>query len=202
MNKIMKGNNIIIKLNKLVSHYRFGKSFLFRPLTGIQSIVKCLWVYSDYFGPLSYTMSFVSKCYQVVISCISGLQLSTSPPTVFFAVISIIINSIECSIFFTKFLTMKFVTLIHIIPKFLKGFPETLYSTPTVKWIVKGSSIIASGLRIGEYCIKTSPIHFVLISEYTNKLAFLVSHIFKPKLDIRFVSRYPISATKLIIATI
>ncbi len=152
---------IIQEKNKMLRTVSYGSCncFFIRP-TICKSSEKSKDFNTSIFRPFRNTSSYSIVGNHSIVSSISLLHLHSSPPTVFFIVVSIIINPIYRSLFLTKLLDMLGVRLVHIISKFFKRVPAVLNSTFPVKmksWIIR---VGASPFNLKPNVIKPSSFLF------------------------------------------
>ena len=122
-----------VKLNKLINFiYGFSQRPFNRPTRRDNSLVKSFVGDSGLFFPPLQRKSLSIKRNDNTVSPIIILNLISRPSAIFFAIVSIVIKSINRCLFFSKFLYMRLVTLIHIIFEICKRFPQALYSMTTI----------------------------------------------------------------------
>ena len=85
-----------------------------------------------YFCPLADTMFFPSEGENLVRPFISGLFKWGRPPTVFFAIVAVVVYTLKSRSITTILFHMQHVGFVHVGVKCLKTLPETLNSSPTV----------------------------------------------------------------------
>ena len=124
-----------------------------------------------------------------VVSHISTLHFSSRPPTVFFRIISIIINPINRGILFSKLFYMKLIRFIHIISKFFKRLPKTFNSSTAIRREIRQLLITSSRYNATINSIKSCMF----------KSVFVVHDFISQKAG-RFASILPSVTAKLIIA--
>lgn len=90
---------------------------------------------------------------------ISRLFLLCRPLAIFFAVIPVVVNTINSCIFFSKFLVVFQIRFIHVILEFLKRLPQTLNSSTTIKIEVFRMFILTSVIHLSPDFVKTRMRH-------------------------------------------
>lgn len=90
---------------------------------------------TNFFGPLFYRSSLSIKCDLNSIASIPCLFLTCRPLTIFFTIISIIINPFYCCVRSSMGIKMFDVGLIHVLQKLIKRHPQTPYTTPPIPWV-------------------------------------------------------------------
>ena len=111
----------------------------------------------------------------LLYSFIVRLFKNSYPTAIFFAIISVWVNSVNLCLFFSKFFYMRLITFVHIVFKFFKRFPKTFYSSTAVSRIIKSTGVFTSTNNVIPYTIKSRLLSscksvFKILSNYTFSL--------------------------------
>src|SRR3990167_2702315 len=155
------------------SKYRF-----FNIPTFVYSAFEQPIIYIKNLYPFSSRVFLSSKFSKNILSRILPLFKQRCPSAIFFAIIPIIVNSINRSIFYSKFFYMKFIRFIHIISKIFKRFPKTFYSSRSIHIILRAIRILTSHFKPYISIIKTTRMMLARksVSSGTNINSFSATH--------------------------
>lgn len=101
----------------------------------------------------NYIMNITSSAIHIVIqrgTAVINLFRISRPSTIFFTIMTIIVNSFNGSVFFPKFFNMLKIRIEHVILKFLNTFPKDFNTSATVTLEPTIFGIIASLLHLIE----------------------------------------------------
>ena len=107
--------------------------------------------------PFFILFSFIydsTRCPSIVC-----LLFVCSPPAVLFAVVPIVIDSLNCSILFSIYFTMFYVAIIHIIIEIFKIISQHLNSSSSITYPVSLFCRIASPFYSMKYFIELCSCH-------------------------------------------
>lgn len=120
---------------------------------------------------------------------IVGLNQGSRPSTILFAVIAVIVNTINGSIFYPIFITMIQVGSIHIPLKVRKIIPKILNAPTPIAGIFKMFGFITSIINVYKNSIKTSVRHFMstIIARFSDSTNNSISsnYFFSPTITFK-----------------
>ena len=134
------------------SHFRFPAHYYY---TRTNSAVTL----SVYLAPFREAFFRVADRYLKISPCISCLYLTSCPMAILSTVISIVINSVYRSLFFTMLRNVLQIRFMHVFLEKFKSLPEAFNASSPVLGIRRLVSIITSRLDISEYRIKSLVAH-------------------------------------------
>lgn len=143
-------NVVIYSLSTI---YRSCQGFLRRP-SYIQPIVYSFNVDFGYLSPLRYAVCSTRKSYDMIITTIATLLLSSRPSTVFLIVVTIYITPIYSRVLLTMHSYMGQVGLVHIFLKLLKSRPVTTYTPASIVFVLSAFSVVTSLLDMRPSVVK------------------------------------------------
>lgn len=151
----------------IISPYHSSECFVNRLI--FQSPKETKSAYSKLFSPLRKTESLSSKRDQAVVTAIPLLFFPRSPSAILLTIVPVIINTIYCGIFLSKFFNMVKIRLVHVIMKFLKIFPKAFNAASTIAIITGICEQIASRNHRVIDNIKTIPRKTMCCYPFTGK---------------------------------
>lgn len=136
----------------VINRPNLNKSFIFYCITQIKvvftkSSIQKLIIYIKQFRPLGNTFRFAVVLKEDISRFISSLHRVSSPSTVFFAVVPVVIYSVNRSLFFSKIFNVNKVRFAHVSSKFFKRIPLTLHTLAPPSVVIRVASFLNS--RIG-----------------------------------------------------
>ena len=96
---------------------------------------------------------------------ISRLFFERGPSAIFFAVVAVVINSVNRSLFFAKSLYMELITSVHVFLKILKKGPSIFYTPAAVTMVFWAFGVFATCLHRAIDVVKTCSRHTVGLIE-------------------------------------
>lgn len=161
---VTNNNCFMLLFSKLVSTSKSwgGKSFFYRPAVSINSLENCMSSQPQKFAPSGNRHCFPLKRNYMIISPISRLLFQRNPMTIFFGIVARVINSVNLCLLLSESGNMFIVRSKHIIPKFLKRFPETFNAATSIIFKPPIFRITASLFNRTENIINSSVFESVL----------------------------------------
>ena len=133
---------------------RLFKTPFYRPLCK-KSSSQSLWRKAEYFFPPKERMSLTFIGNESIRTSIPALFSSGRPTAILLTIVFIVINSLKCCLFFSKFLYMRLVGSIHIISELFKRVPKAFNSATAITVICMKIRILTSFFCTNKTSVKS-----------------------------------------------